>query len=86
MLQCATEYEIVNDQFTVFNPTEQQLKNSFKHFKIKEDHQPEEITSTDKECFLVMFQELTKLKSIWCTRYYLNWLSYVFLKLFNVFF
>ncbi|XP_073839253.1 nuclear RNA export factor 2 isoform X2 [Musca autumnalis] len=67
-LKCATLYKIVNDQYSITNPTATQTKTAFKYFKNIQAAKKDELTVADKEALLVMFQETTALKSIWCTR------------------
>ncbi|XP_013107809.2 nuclear RNA export factor 2 [Stomoxys calcitrans] len=67
-LKCATLYRIVNDQYCIYNPTSTQTKIAFKYFKNMEGAKKDDLTIADKEALLVMFQETTLLKSIWCTR------------------
>uniref|UniRef100_A0A1I8MGK3 Leucine Rich repeat protein n=1 Tax=Musca domestica TaxID=7370 RepID=A0A1I8MGK3_MUSDO len=67
-LKCATLYKIINDIYSITNPTPNQTKIAFKYFKNIQSAKKDEITVADKEALLVMFQEATALKSIWCTR------------------
>lgn len=63
-----SNYQIINDQINVFTPTLTQTKIAFKYFKSEDKSNKDELTLNDKEAILVMFQEATSLKSIWCTR------------------
>ncbi|XP_075161349.1 nuclear RNA export factor 2 [Haematobia irritans] len=67
-LKCASLYKIANEQLNIYNPTATQTKFAFKYFKSMESSKKFELTVEDKEALLVMFQETTMLKSIWCTR------------------
>ncbi|KNC26297.1 Nuclear RNA export factor 2 [Lucilia cuprina] len=67
-LKMITNYQIINDQLNVFTPTATQTKIAFKYFKSEDKSKKDELTLNDKEALLVMFQEATSLKSIWCTR------------------
>ncbi|KAM7359106.1 nuclear RNA export factor 2 isoform 2-T2 [Cochliomyia hominivorax] len=67
-LRMVSNYQIINDQFNVYTPTATQTKIAFKYFKSEDNTNKDELTLSDKEAFLVMFQEATSLKSIWCTR------------------
>uniref|UniRef100_A0A1B0G986 Nuclear RNA export factor 2 n=1 Tax=Glossina morsitans morsitans TaxID=37546 RepID=A0A1B0G986_GLOMM len=68
-LNKGTSYKIINDQLNILNPTAAQTKIAFKYFtndKIADDEN--ETSLTTKESMLAMLQELTHLKSVWCTR------------------
>ncbi|XP_049317860.1 nuclear RNA export factor 2 [Bactrocera dorsalis] len=69
ILNKAIKYQIVNEQLSIYNPTSQQLKNTFKYFKGECQDDNDAVTVSDKEALLIMFQEVTKLKPLWCTRF-----------------
>lgn len=67
-LKCATEYQIINDLFSLTNPSDWQMQNSFKFLRNPIKKKDTKLTATDKEGLLIMFQEVTTLKTIWCRR------------------
>uniref|UniRef100_A0A0A1XJM5 Nuclear RNA export factor 2 n=3 Tax=Zeugodacus cucurbitae TaxID=28588 RepID=A0A0A1XJM5_ZEUCU len=69
ILTRAIKYQIVNEQLSIYNPTAQQIKNAFKYFKTECQDDCDEATISDKEALIIMFQEVTNLKSVWCTRF-----------------
>ncbi|CAD7081855.1 unnamed protein product [Hermetia illucens] len=68
------EYKIINDIIFITNPTNDQLKMSFRYSKPNKT-KLQEPTVEDKEYLFVMFQRMTGLKNIWCTRCFedANW-------------
>ncbi|XP_055845059.1 nuclear RNA export factor 2 [Episyrphus balteatus] len=68
-LGCSTEYKIINDLFSVSNPSEWQKQNSFKFSRNPLIKKENKLTSEEKEGLLIMFQELTTTKTIWCRRF-----------------
>lgn len=68
-LECSTEYKIINDLFSVSSPSEWQLKNSFKFARNTSIKKENNLSSEEKEGLLIMFQELTTIKTIWCRRF-----------------
>lgn len=68
LLNRAIKYQIVNDQLSIYNPTTQQFKRAFKYFKSECLVDNDEVTVSDKEALIILFQEVTNLKSVWCTR------------------
>lgn len=68
-LGCSTEYKIINDLFNVSNPSEWQMKNSFKFSNNRLIKKENKLTSEEKEGLLIMFQELTTNKTVWCRRF-----------------
>ncbi|XP_067648299.1 nuclear RNA export factor 2 isoform X3 [Eurosta solidaginis] len=69
ILNRATKYQIVNEQLSIYNPTVLQTKNAFKYFKTESQGNDHEMTVADKEALIVMFQEVTNMKSVWCSRF-----------------
>uniref|UniRef100_A0A0K8VL81 Nuclear RNA export factor 2 n=1 Tax=Bactrocera latifrons TaxID=174628 RepID=A0A0K8VL81_BACLA len=69
ILNKAIKYQIVNEQLSIYNPTSQQFKNSFKYFKSECQGDNDAVTVSDKEALLIMLQEVTKLKPLWCIRF-----------------
>ncbi|XP_055911475.1 nuclear RNA export factor 2 [Eupeodes corollae] len=69
ILGCSSEFQIINDLFSVSNPSEWQLQNSFKFSRNPIIKKEKTLTSEDKEGLIVMFQELTTNKTIWCRRF-----------------
>uniref|UniRef100_A0A1B0BA70 Nuclear RNA export factor 2 n=1 Tax=Glossina palpalis gambiensis TaxID=67801 RepID=A0A1B0BA70_9MUSC len=68
-LNKGTSYKIINDQLNILNPTAAQTKIAFKYLandNIADDEN--EISLKTKESMLIMLQELTHLKSVWCAR------------------
>ncbi|XP_055382518.1 nuclear RNA export factor 2 isoform X2 [Condylostylus longicornis] len=63
------EYEIINDQLTIFNPTENHFKNSFKFVPPKIDLTCTASDENEKKAYIIMFQKLAKLKEVWATKY-----------------
>ncbi|XP_036339922.1 nuclear RNA export factor 2-like isoform X2 [Rhagoletis pomonella] len=64
----AIKYQICNEQLSIYNPTAQQTKKAFKYFKTEGQNNDDEVTVADKEALIIMFQEVTNLKWVWCTR------------------
>ncbi|XP_017463702.1 PREDICTED: nuclear RNA export factor 2-like isoform X1 [Rhagoletis zephyria] len=65
----AIKYQICNEQLSIYNPTAQQTKKAFKYFKTEGQNNDDEVTVADKEALIIMFQEVTNLKWVWCTRF-----------------
>lgn len=68
ILNRAIKYQIVNEQLSIYNPTSQQFKSTFKYFKSECQEDNDAVTVSDKEALIIIFQEVTKLKSLWCIR------------------
>jgi len=68
LFKSTIEYEITNEQLTIYNPSESQTKNSFKFIPHELDLNFVAKENDDKIAYMVMLQQLTKLKEVWVTR------------------